>query len=133
VHWVKSHGLKFAFAIGVLSIGIPFWLTPYNKISVPDSLYGSGLVIVFILALLLRSAGVTTFFRTLNVMAATAPSAVMARVIVEGLMDPTKHNLWPLVILIAAIVGYLVAAPAVAIGQLLIWLRQTRSGAEDRD
>lgn len=127
--WVKSYGLKAAFVIGVLSIGIPFWLMPYNRINVPDALYGPGLVIVFILALLLRAAGITPFLRTLNVMAATVPSAAMARVIVEGLMDPTKHNLWPLVVLIAAVVGYLSSAPGVVIGHLICRLRQTHSGS----
>lgn len=128
--WVKCYGLKAAFAIGVLSIGIPFWLMPYNKINVPDALYGPGLAIVFLLALLLRAAGITTFLRTLNVMAATVPAAVMARVIVEGfLMDPKKHNLWPLVIVIAAVVGYLTIAPGVVIGHVICRLRQTHSGS----
>jgi hypothetical protein len=130
MHWVKFHILKVAFVIGVLSIGLPFWLMPYNKIDLPDALYGPGLAIVFILALLLRSAGIAAFFKTLNVMAASVPSAVMARVVVEGLMDPTKHNLWPLVILIAAGVGYLSTIPGVVIGQLIYWLRQTHSGNE---
>lgn len=127
--WVKSYGLKAAFVIGVLSIGMPFWLMPYNKINVPDALYGPGLVIVFVLALLLRAAGIATFLRTWNVMAATIPSAVMARVIVECLMDPTKHNLWPLVILIAAAVGYLCTVPGVVIGHVICRMRQTHSGS----
>jgi hypothetical protein len=133
MRWVESHGLKAAFVVGVLSVGIQFWLMPYREINVPDALYGPGLVIVPVLALLLRAADIASFFRTLNVMAATAPSAVMARVIVEGLMDPTKHNLWPLVIVIAAVVGYICTAPGVIIGHLICRLRQSQSGSDDYD
>lgn len=128
MHWVTFHGLKAAFVIGVLSIGIPFWLTPYNKLNVPDALYGPGLAIVFFLALLLRSAGIAGFLRTMNVLAAAAPAAVLARVVVEGIMDATKHNLWPLVFVIAAVVGYLCTAPGVIIGHLIWRLRQSDSG-----
>jgi hypothetical protein len=129
MHWVKFHALKTAYVIGVLSIGIPFWLKPYEQLEVQDALYGPGLTIIFVLALLLRSTGMAAFFSTLNVMAATVPTAVMARVLIEGFMDPTKHNLWPLVIVIAVVVGYLSTAPAVITGHLIWWLRQNHSGS----
>jgi hypothetical protein len=125
--WIHSHRLKTAFIIGVFSVGIPFWLIPYSSLNVPDGLYGPGLAIIFILAVLLRAAGITTFFRTLNLMAATVPTAVMMRVIVEGLLDPTRHNLWPLVILIAFVIGYLCTVPGVVIGQLIFRFQQSHS------
>lgn len=78
-----------------------------------------------------KSYGLKTVFviGTLSIMAATVPSALMARVIAEGLIDPTKHNLWSLIILIAAVVGYLSTAPDVVIGHLICRLRQTHSGS----
>lgn len=125
--WIKSYGLRIAFVIGVLSVGMQFWLMPYNKINVPDTLYGPGLVVIFILSVLLCAGGIAPLLRILNIMAVTVPSAVMARVIVEGMMDPTKHNLWPLVILIALVVGYCCIAPAIAIGHSIYRLRQWHS------
>jgi hypothetical protein len=43
----------------------------------------------------------------------------MAHIVVEGAMDPTKHNLWPLAIIISAVVGYAATAPGVILGQLI--------------
>lgn len=114
-----SWQLSAAFLVGMLSVGIPFWLMPYNKLNVPDALYGAGLIVVFILALSLRAFGLATFSRTLHVLAASVPAAVMVRIVVEGVMDPTKHNLWPLVIIISTMVGYVAVAPGVILGQLI--------------
>jgi len=110
----------------VLSVGIPFWTAPYSTLNVPDALYGPGLAVVFGLALLLRAAGITSLARSWNVMAVTVPAAVMARVVVEGSLDPTRHNLWPLVVLIAALVGYFSAGPGAGIGHLIRRLRHSK-------
>jgi hypothetical protein len=111
--------LKLAFITGFLSIGIPFWLIPYSSLNLPDALYGPGLMVIFFAALLLRSLGITSFKKALNVMAATAPAVVIARVIIEGLMDSTSHNLWPLEVIIATVIGYVSVLPGVLIGQLI--------------
>ncbi|QGU32303.1 hypothetical protein E6P07_04435 [Thermochromatium tepidum ATCC 43061] len=114
-----SWRLSAAFLVGMLSVGIPVWLMPYSKLNVPSALYGAGLVVVFILAALLRASGFSTFSRTLHVLSASVPAALMARIVVEGAMDPTKHNLWPLAIIISAVVGYAATAPGVILGQLI--------------
>ena len=124
---IPLYWLSVAAVIAFLSVGIPFWVIPYGELNVPDGLYGPGLIVVFVSALLLRGLGVASFSRTMNVLAATVPAAVIARVVVEGSMDPTRHNLWPLVIVIAAVVGYLVAAPGALIGHLLGRFRSDRA------
>ena len=126
--WISTYGLRAAFVLGMGCVGLPFWLQPYNRVNVPDALYGPGLLVVGVLALVMRARGIAGFWRTSNVMAATVPAAVMARVIVEGLADPTRHNLWPLAILIAAAVGYAAAIPGAVVGHLVWLLRTARAG-----
>lgn len=108
-----------AFLLGFLAVGIPFWMIPYSKLNVPDAFLGFGLVVVFLLAFLLSWSGTASFLKTLNVMAMTLPAALMARVIVEGLMEPSRHNLWPLVLVITLVMGYLTALPGAGVGHLL--------------
>jgi hypothetical protein len=126
---IPLYWLNIAAAVAFLSVGIPFWVIPYGKLNVPDGLYGVGLAVIFISAVVLRGLGVASFPRIMNVLAATVPAAVMARIVVEGFLDPTKHNLWPLVMIIAAVVGYAVAVPGTLIGH---WLGRFRSGRAER-
>ena len=68
----------------------------------------------------------------MNVIAASVPAAVVVRIIVEGIMDPTKHNLWPLVVIISAMVGYAVTAPGAILGHLLGRLRSSQKDYDSR-
>lgn len=115
---VRNPYLLGAFVLGFLFVGIPFWIIPYSRVTVPNDLLGIGMVVVFMLALLLRLSGSARFMATLNTMAMTMPAALMARVLVEGLMDPTRHNLWPLALAIAMAVGYATALPGTLVGHL---------------
>jgi len=47
------------------------------------------------------------------------PAIVMVRVILDGLQDPTSHNLWPFEVVLATILGALIAFPAACVGRLL--------------
>lgn len=117
--WMEQRGLWLAFAAGVVCVGLSFWFVPYNRLNVPDGLYGPGLAVVFVLALLLCVTGTATLVRAATVMSASVPAAVLLRVIVEGAMHPTRHNLWPLVLVIALVVGAAVAVPGAAIGRIV--------------
>jgi len=123
VQVLLRHPLRNAFLLALVSVGVPFWQIPYRAVNVPDALYGPGLGVVFLLALLLSASGRVGFGRTLNVMAAAVPAAVLVRVVVEGVLDPTRHNLWPLVMIIAAVVGYVAATPGALLGYLIGRLR----------
>lgn len=112
--WIKA-----AFIAAFISVGIPYWLIPYNTVNLPNALYGPGLVVVVVAALWLRAKGVASFARVLHVMAASVPAAVLARVLIEGMMDPTSHNLWPLEAILAAAVGYAAALFGTLAGQLI--------------
>lgn len=116
---IRNPYLFGAFVLGFLFVGIPFWMIPYSKVTVPNDLLGIGMMVVFMLALLLRLSDSARFLATLNTMAMTMPAVLMARVIVEGLADPTRHNLWPLALVIAIVTGYATALPGTLLGHLL--------------
>jgi hypothetical protein len=101
--------LVFAHAASLLAVGVPYWLTPSAQLSLPASLYGLGLAVVFAAALAVCWGVKATVLRSTLVIAAAVPAAVFLRVVVEVLLDPNTHNLWPFEIAIAVMVGLPVA------------------------
>jgi hypothetical protein len=53
------------------------------------------------------------------VVGATFPAVVLVRVVLDGMNDPTDHNLWPFEVAIASAFGVGIALPTAAIGGLL--------------
>jgi putative effector of murein hydrolase len=53
------------------------------------------------------------------VVGATFPAVVMVRVVLDGMNNPTDHNLWPFEVAIASAIGMGIALPAAAIGGLI--------------
>lgn len=106
-------------AAAFLASGIPWWLAPYNRFT-----FSSPLGILGFLAFVGIAAGTAGWSR-LGLAGATVaaggavPGAVMARVVVDGLRDPTSHNLWPFEIVLAAAFGFVVAFLAGLLGRLL--------------
>jgi hypothetical protein len=120
--------LLIGFLIAFVAVGFAHWQLPYDSVSLPNSLYGPGLVAVGVIALMLRAFGVGRFLTIWWLIAATVPAAVMARVVVETSRDPTSHNLWPLEILIALAVGLVCALMGTALGSLLLMRSSKRPG-----
>jgi hypothetical protein len=110
--------LTTAFTVGFFAVGLPYWQIPYAKVSLPDTLYGFGLLVVgisaFALRLLAQARGAAVMF----VVGGSVPAAVLARVIVETSIDSTSHNLWPLEIIIASVVGLASSFVGACIGSL---------------
>jgi hypothetical protein len=103
--------LLIGFLASFLLVGIPYWIIPYNALNLPDALMGFGLVAVVLAALALRAWTALAFWKTTLVVGASVPAAVLARVLMDGMADPTSHNLWPFEVAIALGVGF---APALA-------------------
>lgn len=117
-----------AFLAGFLATGVPYWLVPYAKLNLPDGLLHPGLLLVGIAALGLRTGKAASFARSVNVTALSVPAAVMVRVLVDCLRDPTAHNLWPFELVIALMVGYAVATAGALAG--IVMARVLRLNAE---
>lgn len=108
------------FVVCFLAVGIPFWSIPYNELNVPNGFFGPGAVVVFVVALLMGLRGKTPFGKTILIPGLAMPAALMARVVVEGvLVDASHHNLWPLALIIAIVFSALVAGGGAVVGVLL--------------
>lgn len=113
---------RLVFLIAFLAVGIPYWVVPYKEASLPSGLYGFGLILVFAGAMWLRGRAGVSFGRSLLAAGSAVPAAVLARVIVEVVGDPTSHNLWPIELVIAAGLGYAVAAVGCVVGAVMVRL-----------
>lgn len=111
--------LAAAFVACAVAIGIPYFGLPYSQMSLPNALYGYGLGLVFVLALVLRATGTAGVPATAGVLAMAAPAVVMARVARDVSAYPTSHNLWPFELVIAIAVGGVVATAGALSGALV--------------
>ncbi len=109
--------LSLGFLLCYLAIGIPYWRLPYSGVSLPDSLYGIGLLITFIgaIAFCIRDTG---FLWSAAVFGSCAPSVVATRIIIDTVRDSSTHNLFPFEIAIAVIVGFSIAGFGATLGTL---------------
>ncbi|MGH7870970.1 MAG: hypothetical protein ACREQO_01990 [Candidatus Binatia bacterium] len=108
-----------AFVITFFAVGLPYWQIPYSKVSLPDTLYGPGLLVVGMLAFAARAFGKARILTVILLVGAAIPAAVLSRVAVETANDPTSHNLWPLELVIAALVGTVSSSAGALVGSLL--------------
>jgi len=108
-----------AFTISFLAIGLPFWFTPYDSVTLPNTLITPLLVVVCLAAILLHTLTDCSFQKNLHLVASVLPAVVLIRVIFEGISYPTSHNLWPFELIIATLIGYAVALPSVLIGSFI--------------
>jgi len=108
--------LAAAFVVGFFSVGFPYWQVTYAKVSLPDTLYGARLLVVAVLAAAARAFGKARLAAVILGVGAAVPAAVLTRVVVETAKDPTSHNLWPLELIIAAMVGIACSSAGALVG-----------------
>lgn len=102
---MKRWWLPLAFAVSFFAVGVFLWPVPYADVELPTTLICPALLVIGVAALLARLGGTAGFFLTTLVVGASAPAAILARVMVETSRDPTSHNLWPLEIIIGGVLG----------------------------
>ncbi len=119
-----SLALTIAFAITFFATGASLWPLEYSEVSLPNSLYGIGLIVLVASAAAVRALTLVGLWKTMAVLGLAPAAAVFARVIVETTLDPTSHNLWPLELVIAVGVGFPLALLSALLGGLVgPWLR----------
>lgn len=111
--------LLATFLVLLVIIGVPLWRIPYSQVSLPDALLTPGLLGVTAGALLLRAKAMVTRQSAFLTAGSAVPAAVVLRVIVETVADPTSHNLWPFEVVIASIVGMVAAGAGVLLARLV--------------
>ena len=112
-----SLGLLLVFLAGFLVVGVPYWRIPYNKATSADIMVGA--ILVGVIALIARVAVRGRLSRIVLAVAGAAPAAVMARVVVDTMRDPTSHNLWPFEVVIAFMVGLAGTVPGALVGSAI--------------
>jgi hypothetical protein len=94
-----------AVVASLLAVGGPYWPIPYQRLNLPDALLTPALLVVAVSAMLLRSRRMASFWRATWAVGASVPLAVAMRVLVDVMHDGTSHNLWPIEIFIAWLIG----------------------------
>jgi hypothetical protein len=117
--------LSWAFAGSFFGVGLPYWRIPYARLSLPDDIWGFGLVLVACFAALPRVVGAARLWPATLIVGAAVPAAVMARVLYDVLRDATSHNLWPFEIILVLGPGFAAALAGACVGGLLARLRST--------
>ena len=110
--------LVAAFVMSFFAVGFPYWQIPYAKVSLPNSLYGMGLIVVGVLAAAACAIGKARLLTTILVVGAAVPAPILVRIAVDTAKDPTLHNLWPFEFIIAAVIGVLCSAAGGLIGSM---------------
>jgi hypothetical protein len=111
-----------AFLLVFLVVGFPYWQISYSRLSLPSSLYGWSLMVVFVVAAVLRMTFRTSFVQAFGAAGLAVPAAVAARVVADIFQDSTSHNLWPIEIIIASGIGFSVALAGACLGGLVVFL-----------
>ena len=112
--------LVIAFLIAFVGVGFRYWQVPYTELSLPESLYGPGLVAVCVVAMMARAFGLARFWKVWLLLAATIPCAVLVRVLIDAGAHPGTHDLWPLELAIALGMGLVVALAGTLLGSLFL-------------
>jgi hypothetical protein len=107
--------LPVAFLVCCLAMGIPYWQTPYEKLSLPDSLYAPGLLLAFICAIVFCVFN-TRLVWSAAVFGCCAPVVVATRIILDVCRDATSHNLFPFELAIAVMLGFLISGIGAMLG-----------------
>jgi hypothetical protein len=126
--WIPAWG----FIVSALAVGVPYFLTPYRELNLPNALYGPSLCVLVATAALTLGCSATTFWKGVAIIGASIPAIILLRVAAETAADPTSHNLWPFEIIIGSIVGALCAFAGALVGWVSSRLRG-RDSANSHD
>ena len=113
VYWLIA-----AFVVSFFAVGLPYWQIPYAKVSLPNTLYGTGLLVVGVLAAAARAFGKARLLAVILTVGTAVPAPILARIAVDTAIDPTSHNLWPFEFIIAAVLGALCSSAGALVGSL---------------
>jgi len=113
----SSLGVPLVFLAGFLVVGVPYWRIPYNKATSASIMVGA--ILIGVIALIARIVVSGRLSRIVLAGAGAVPAAVMARVVVDTMRDPTSHNLWPFEAVIALVVGLAGAVPGALVGSAI--------------
>lgn len=107
-----------AFAISFFGGGLLWWSGSYQEYLERSFSWGTLTLFAATKLILTWMIGVR-FLLVAIVMGSAFPAVIMARVVIDGLQDPTRHNLWPIEIVMSGVWGMVMTLPFAAPGLLL--------------
>ena len=110
--------LAGGFAAALALMGIPYWLIPYNYQGFPYPGLVPGMIGLAVATAVLVAASPASIQQIFWTMMAAYPAATAIRVLVEGMEDPTDHNLWPFELIYAGVVSLVAVVPGLLVGWL---------------
>lgn len=113
-----AYWLVVAFVLSFFAVGVPYWQIPYAKVSLPNTLYDMGLLVVGVLAAATRALGKARFLAVTLAVGAAVPAPILMRIAVDTVKDPTSHNLWPFEFIIAAVLGVICSSAGTLVGSV---------------
>ncbi|HSQ51131.1 MAG TPA: hypothetical protein VLL94_07665 [Nitrospiraceae bacterium] len=124
-----AYWLVAAFMLSFFAVGVPYWQIPYAKVSLPNTLYDMGLLVVGVLAAAVRALGKARFLAVSLAVGAAVPAPILARIAVDTVKDPTSHNLWPFEHIIAAVLGVICSSAGTLVGSVPLLLSRHHGAA----
>ena len=109
-----------AFLVACLACGLPLWPIPYAQVSMPGNPAATTWLMAGSLAGLLAALLHPRRWRLpIGLTGAGFVAAVVSRVAVETLRDPTSHNLWPFEVVIAGGIGLMAGLLGTSLAHLV--------------
>ena len=112
--------LLIAVLIAFVGVGFRYWQIATAQASMPESLYGPGLVAVGVVAMMARAFGLARFWKVWLLIAAAVPCAVALRLLLQATSHPVTSTPWMLDLAIAAGVGLAASLLGTLVGSLLL-------------
>ena len=106
------------FSAAFLAAGIPWWRAPYNHFTLSHPLAILGCLVLVCLSAWVAGWTPLGLGRGGLVVGGAVPCAVMVRVLVDVVKEPTSHNLWPFEVVLAGLFGFGLAYAAGLMGLL---------------
>lgn len=115
---VRSFVLAIAL-VGAVAVLIPYAARIDRGHELPDALYGIGLWVVGLAAMIARWRLGLGIFAATFAAGAGVPLAVLGKLLWDVAADPAAHNLWPFELAIAVAVGGVVALAGALVGWVM--------------
>ena len=119
----RTFWLAAGFAAGLLLTGIPYWRLPYNADYLADTALLLGFAGLGVVTAMLAVSGAARLGQLFWTMLAAFPVAVIVRVVIDTMQDPTDHNLWPFEVVFAGVVSLAAVVPGLLVGALVRRIR----------
>src|SRR5437660_4825508 len=114
----KALWLVGAFAVCFFAGGWIWWSGSYEEFMAADFHWETLPLLAGVAVVLSWIVGVGIIPSAL-VVGSAFPAIIFARVVLDCIQDPTRHNLWPFEVVVAFVFGMVMAFPPAGIGWLL--------------